>query len=135
MVVLTTKRALRWVRLTAVASVLASCSSSGSSGSEAIRRGVGAACSNNADCTEPGQTCLSFKGGYCGIAGCANDAGACPQGSACVLHTDGQTYCFLICVDKPECNLNRLPEVEANCSSSVTFVEPVNAKACVPPSG
>jgi hypothetical protein len=82
-----------------------------------------------------GQTCLAFKGGYCGVAGCGGDAGACPQGSACVLHTDGQTYCFLICTDKPQCNLYRPLEVESNCSSNVTFVDSVMAKACVPPSG
>jgi hypothetical protein len=103
-------------------------------GSEAQKRGVGAACSADQPCTEAGQTCLDFKGGYCGVADCTNNAG-CPQGSACVAHDDGRNYCFLVCVDKPQCNVTRPPEAEANCSSSVSFVEDATAgKACVPPS-
>jgi len=44
-------------------------------------------------------------------------------------------YCFRICVDKAECNLNRDVDVEANCSSSVDFVDgKKGAKACIPPS-
>jgi hypothetical protein len=106
----------------------------GSGGSEAQRRGVGAACSSDTECTEAGQSCLAFKGGYCGLADCHDDAG-CPAGSVCVAHTDGKNYCFLICTDKPQCNLYRAADVEANCSSSVTFVGgKLNVKACVPPS-
>jgi hypothetical protein len=106
----------------------------GGGGSEAQRRGVGAACARDTDCSETGQTCLAFKGGYCGLASCVNDAG-CPAGSACVAHTDGKNYCFLICTDKPQCNAYRSVDVEANCSSSVAFVDAtLNRKACVPPS-
>lgn len=106
----------------------------GGGGSEAQRRGVGAACTKDADCTEIGQTCLAFKGGYCGLANCVNDAG-CPSGSACVAHTDGKNYCFLICTDKASCNIYRSVDVEANCSSSVAFIDAtLNRKACVPPS-
>jgi len=112
---------------------IAACASD-ETGSEAQKRGVGAACNADLPCTEPGQTCLEFKGGYCGVADCKNDAG-CPQGSACVAHDDGKNYCFLVCGDKAECNLTRPPEDAANCSSSVSFVEDTNArKACVPPS-
>lgn len=119
----------------------------GGGGTEAQRHGVGAACNSDADCPEPGQHCLAFKGGYCGVADCTTDvagaAGAgggsavgCPAGSACVAHTDGRNYCFLICTDKPQCNLYRPLDVEANCSSSVDFIGgTVTAKACVPPSG
>jgi len=114
-----------------LASTQAGC---GGGGTEAQRRGVGAACSIDLDCKE-GLTCLAFKGGYCGLAECQNDA-ACPAGSACVAHDDGKNYCFLVCTDKPQCNLFRAVEVEANCSSSVTFVEgKTDVKACVPPSG
>jgi hypothetical protein len=106
----------------------------GGGGSEAQRRGVGGACAADVDCKE-GLTCLAFKGGYCGLAECQNDA-ACPAGSACVAHTDGTNYCFLICTDKSQCNLFRPADVEANCSSSVTFLEgKLDVKACVPPSG
>lgn len=86
------------------------------------------------DCTEDGQTCLAFKGGYCGLTNCQGDAG-CPSGSACVAHSDGKNYCFLVCTDKVQCNLYRAPDVEANCSSNVTFVDGTQSvKACIPPS-
>jgi hypothetical protein len=126
-----TARVLSLVLIVGFSHALLGC---GGSGSEAQRRGVGSACTVDKDCTETGQVCLAFKGGYCGLADCQNDA-ACPAGSACVVHTDGRNYCFLICTDKPQCNLHRSVDVEANCSSSVTFVNStMNAKACVPPS-
>jgi len=106
--------------------------------SPAQRSGIGAACTVGVD-TECRQDvaplrCLNFKGGYCGLEGCTR-AEDCPLGSACVAHDDGKNYCFLVCIDKPECNLTRPLEVEANCSSSITFVGAGNGKkACVPPS-
>ena len=102
--------------------------------SEAQRRGVGAGCLTNDDCTETGQTCLAFKGGYCGVAGCVTDAN-CPDGSGCVAHTDGSNYCFLICDAKADCNVSRAADSEANCSSTATWADANNGKACVPPSG
>lgn len=104
------------------------------SGSEADRRGVGASCTNADDCTEDGQSCLAFKGGYCGVMGCALDTD-CPTGSLCVSHTDGNNYCFLVCDTKDQCNRNRTADIEANCSSSVTYADKGTGKACVPPSG
>lgn len=105
-------------------------------GSEADRLGIGAQCAANDECdTEGGQSCLSFKGGYCGEANCLHDVD-CPEDSACIAHDDGVNYCFRTCVDKVDCNANRDPENEANCSSSVTFVDgTMGRKACVPPSG
>lgn len=104
-------------------------------GNEAERRGVGSACAGDSQCIEEGQTCLAFKGGYCGIAGCASDSD-CPGGSACVSHSDGINYCFLICQDKLECNRYRPLDDEANCSSNVTFTDGQKSyKACVPPTG
>jgi hypothetical protein len=107
----------------------------GGTESEAIRRGVGEACSANAPCQNQALSCLTqFKGGYCGLSGCQVD-GDCPAGSACVIHTDGGRYCFLVCAEKIECNLYRSADSEANCSSNVTFVNDVSGrKACVPPS-
>jgi hypothetical protein len=105
-------------------------------GSSANDLGVGAQCGSNADCnTANHETCLTqFKGGYCGLEGCMHDTD-CPTGSACVMHTDGHNYCFLLCSTKTDCNDNRDPANEANCSSSVTFIDPqTGAKACVPPS-
>jgi hypothetical protein len=105
-------------------------------GSDADDIGVGAQCTMNNECNQDdgAQTCLPFKGGYCGLMGCANDDD-CPDASACITHTDQVNYCFRICVDKPDCNANRDVENESNCSSSVTFVEgSMGRKACVPPS-
>jgi hypothetical protein len=105
-------------------------------GSDADDYGVGAECTTNDQCSQDPvmQTCLMFKGGYCGIVGCTKDAD-CPDLSKCVAHTDGKNYCFRTCIDKPECNANRTVDNESNCSSNVTFVEAASGiKACVPPS-
>jgi hypothetical protein len=103
-------------------------------GTEADRLGVGAACDGGTQCIEGSQCLTQFKGGYCGLEDCASDVD-CPAGSACVLH-EGNPFCFRICKDKPECNLNRPPESESNCSSSIEFVDGKSArKACLPPSG
>ena len=102
--------------------------------SEAIKRGVGAECAVNGDCTETGQRCLTqFKGGYCGVSACTHDTD-CPGGSACVTEDDGVNYCFLICADKPECNPRRSTANESNCTSSLTFVDgTLGRKVCRPP--
>ena len=106
----------------------------GGPGTEADEFGVGAECSSGADCFDD-QACLSqFKGGYCGIEGCAVDLD-CPEGSACVAHDDGNNYCFRICTDKSECNLNRSPDNESNCSANIEFTDGGGGKACVPPTG
>jgi hypothetical protein len=107
----------------------------GSSQSEAIKRGVGSACAMNSDCTEKGQVCLlEFKGGYCGVAGCTHDS-ECPGGSACVTADNGSNYCFLICVEKPDCNPLRTVDDESNCTSSLAFVDgTMGRKVCNPPS-
>ncbi len=112
----------------------------GPSLSPAQRAGVGAECTattQEQDCnTAEGQTCLTqFKGGYCGEQNCTQDEDCLP-GSACVEH-EGSNYCFLICIDKPDCNGTRSKANEASCSSSVKFVEGKDGtvKVCVPPSG
>lgn len=111
-------------------------------GTEADRLGVGAACASDSQCyQEHGdggihQTCLTqFKGGYCGIEDCVSDED-CPERSACIAHTDQRNYCFRVCADKPECNVNRPADAESNCSANVDFVDGSRGKkACVPPSG
>lgn len=111
-------------------------------GNQADEEGVGAECMDASDCNpddndtdgEQDQECLTqFAGGYCGIEGCYVDED-CPDGSACVAHDDGNNYCFRICANKSECNVNRGPEVESNCSANITFVGNYSGKACVPPS-
>ena len=99
--------------------------------------GVGAECTDTSQCDEETeQSCLpNFKGGYCGIVDCVDDDD-CPFDSGCVAHDDGTNYCFRTCRDKAECNENRSPDNESNCSSNVDFVEGNEGrKACVPPSG
>ncbi len=109
---------------------------------EADEKGIGAACTNDDDCNPEDadtdgmqdQVCLTrFSAGYCGVEGCL-DHDDCPEGSACVAHDDGKNYCFRICTDKSECNANRPPDAEANCSANVVFTSPLQVKACVPPS-
>lgn len=106
-------------------------------GTEADELGVGAQCTSTDECNpDLAATCLTqFKGGYCGLTGCASDAD-CPEASACVRHGDGVNYCFRVCADKPECNANRDVDNEANCSGSADFVDgAMGRKACIPPSG
>ena len=113
----------------------------------ADRVGIAATCTMTSDCAAVESDaadggivqlqCLTqFKGGYCGLPDCTVSAD-CPRGSICVLHEDGNTYCFRECLDKPECNVNRPVEDEANCSSSFTWNDPADdmgEKACIPPS-
>ena len=116
--------------------VLLGVAACGGDESEADRLGIGAQCSAAEDCLiELDQTCLpNFKGGYCGLAACEGDLD-CPEDAACIAHDDGVNYCFRTCADKLECNEHRDVENEANCSSSVTFVDGTQGrKACVPPS-
>ncbi len=117
------------------------CRSDDPPATDADRVGVGAECRADDDCPQPepdagpALVCLTqFKGGYCGLEDCADDED-CPEGAACVAHTDGTNYCFRLCVDKPECNRNRSPDQESNCSSNIEYVDEDRGKACVPPSG
>jgi hypothetical protein len=117
------------------------CGDDDDEGTEADRLGVGATCSSNNDCLRQGDgginlSCLTqFKGGYCGLEDCRSNAD-CPESSSCVAHDDGTNYCFRACADKSECNLNRTPDTQANCSSNVDYVEnQTSGKSCVPPSG
>jgi hypothetical protein len=114
----------------------AACGDDDDGSTDAQRKGVGAACTDDMQCND-GQSCLTqFKGGYCGLEDCTADVD-CPAGSACVTHDDGVNYCFLICQEKVDCNGALRPaEVEANCSSNIDFVDDTTPrKACVPPSG
>ena len=111
-------------------------SACGGDESSAIHLGVGAECTGDAQCTEANQHCLTdFRGGYCGVEDCTADAD-CPNGSACVTEDDGHNYCFLLCDSKPDCNAHRSTANEANCVSSLTFVDDANGrKVCRPPFG
>lgn len=130
------------ISILAVAFVaIAACSDDDDDGTEADFFGVGAICSESADCRQDlgvAQECLhDFSGGYCGVKDCGSNSD-CPAGAACVAHDNGTNYCFRLCTDKSECNFNRPPDLEANCSSNVEFTDGKPAsppdKACVPPS-
>ena len=125
--------------LVTIALVVVACNGSGP-GSEADDVGVGGECSNDSDCTAMDtdggdlQCLTQFAGGYCGLLGCDVNED-CPQGSSCVIHDDGDNYCFLDCTDKEDCNLNRSPDSESNCSANIEYADPeTEGKACVPPS-
>ncbi|MCB9618191.1 MAG: hypothetical protein H6724_01925 [Sandaracinus sp.] len=114
-------------------------------GSDADRVGIAASCVVDEDCrrfesADGGVVqlrCLTqFSGGYCGLPDCVSSLD-CPASSICVAHDDGRNYCFRVCADKPECNVNRPADVEANCSSSFDWATPSDdggEKACIPPS-
>jgi hypothetical protein len=99
---------------------------------------IGAQCATAADCDDgdddtPPLTCLTeFGGGYCGRAGCTQDAD-CPEGALCAV-LEAANYCFLVCTDKADCNQHRDVAHEANCSSSVDPISGGEAKLCIPPS-
>lgn len=103
----------------------------------AIDRRIGAECTVPADCddgddqTLPLECLTEFAGGYCGETDCV-DSTDCPDGSVCVTY-EGANYCFLTCVDKPDCNPHRSVDNESNCSSNVSAVDS-SSKVCVPPS-
>lgn len=110
----------------------------GDDDSEAARRGVGSACASSDDCEEEGQQCLTdFKGGMCGIADCTSSE-ECPGGSVCVADPDfSRNFCLLVCSSKPECNVHRSAEEEANCTSTLDQLDPpdgADPKVCRPPS-
>lgn len=122
------KKIMLTMLLTALAGWLTSCGDN-----EANEQLIGAECSANDQCPE-GSTCLTaFKGGYCGKTGCNADTD-CPEGSVCTA-LEGTNYCFLVCIDKIDCNQNRTAENESNCSSNVNPVDGGEEKVCVPPSG
>ena len=112
---------------------------SGTPTSEAARRGVGSACKADTDCTEAGQVCLTdFKGGMCGIADCTMTS-ECPTGSVCVGDPDlARNFCLLVCIDKPDCNVHRSIDEEANCTSTLNQIDAktgMDPKVCQPPVG
>lgn len=135
------RNAVRTIFVSWAVGLLGACGDSDGVGTQADQLGVGAECVSNEECVQSNvdgglsSECLTqFKGGYCGIENCTASVD-CPQGSACVLHDDGQTYCFRLCTGKPECNLHRSPENESNCTSEVDYVDGAKdvGKACVPP--
>ena len=121
----------------ALAVLLVGCSDDDNGGSEADLLYIGGVCAMDTDCNDgdtdtPELECVTdFKGGYCGIKDCVVSED-CPQGSLCA-DLDGTMYCFLVCIDKAECNTNRPADLESNCSSNVDPVEGGDEKLCIPP--
>ena len=107
----------------------------GDGGTEAQRRGVGAACDDTHECTETGQACLTqFKGGYCGVAK-LHDGRDLSAGLR-VRHARRRDELLLPGLQREGgLNRSRAVDVEANCSSTAVLVEdPKDRKVCSPPS-
>lgn len=130
---------------TAIAGIVILSALGCSGGNEADRIGIASECGNDDDCPlvkiaseDVHLMCLTqFTAGYCAIEGCQR-ASDCPEGATCVAHDDGKEYCFRECSNKSECNANRSPDGEANCSANFDFKDPGDEvsglKACIPPS-
>jgi hypothetical protein len=71
------------------------------------------------------QCLTQSAAGYCAIEGGAS-ASDCPDGATCVAHEEGKEYCFRECTDESECNANRSPENEANCSANFDYKDPTD---------
>lgn len=140
------QRLLGTLLLLALVNPMAACGDDNDdTSSEADLLGIGATCERDSDCAEfevedggvQQLHCLTqFTGGYCGLADCLASVD-CPSGSICVAHDDGTNYCFGSCIVKTECNENRGPNEEANCSSNFVWAVPSDdngLKACIPPS-
>jgi hypothetical protein len=122
------------------------CNDHDGGGPNADTLGVGVECAIDSDCPEleVGDeliqlSCLTqFKGGYCAIQGCSSQLD-CPWQATCVAHDDGNEYCMRQCAAKSECNANRSPDNEANCSANFTYADPADErsalKVCLPPTG
>ena len=105
--------------------------------------GIGAKCSTETDCSPRLQAwtsskgrgqfpvcLLEFEGGYCSASPCDRDAD-CPDGSACIRRDAHRFHCLRTCFDNADCNANREPENEAECSPNATPA-PMGRKVCLP---
>lgn len=81
------RRSLRWLALFAL---LGGCSAE-----------IGDECSTNADCGQ-GRICdLSSRAGYCTVTPCEDRS--CPEGSACVIFENEESYCMAKCDGRDDC--------------------------------
>jgi hypothetical protein len=93
--------------------------------------GLGAACEVDADCGADLTCLLEFGGGYCGVKGCTGNAD-CPEGSACVTHTNDENYCFATCERDADCTFCRWDGTKPGCTADVDFVDPGDLRVCPP---
>lgn len=92
--------------------------------------GVGAACSDDADCGD--LTCVRGTGsGYCTQADCTvNDD--CPGDSLCVKSGD-TAHCYKSCAGASDCSQCRFDGLNPTCSDDVVFAEDgTTGSVCVP---
>ena len=81
------KRSLFWIALFAL---MGGCSAE-----------IGDECSTNADCGQ-GRICdLSSRAGYCTVTPC--EGRSCPEGSACVIFENEESYCMAKCEGRDDC--------------------------------
>jgi hypothetical protein len=92
--------------------------------------GVGASCRDDADC-DPDLDCIGdFDGGYCGRRGCTSNA-ECPAASICVGIGD-EAYCVRTCDHVSDCGFCRHPDIAAECTTDVEYLEGATVPVCVP---
>jgi len=94
--------------------------------------GIGADCSTTDDCAADLECFTTYRGGYCGLAGCLlNDD--CPGDALCVVSDDGNNYCQKPCTAASDCTLCRHDGLNAVCSDDVTFAEAdASGSVCLP---
>jgi hypothetical protein len=93
--------------------------------------GVGARCSDAADCATDLECVTTFAGGYCTQRGCAVNAD-CPGDALCVTSGD-ENFCFRPCAQESDCSFCRNSDAGAHCADDVTFAEDgTTGSVCVP---
>ena len=93
--------------------------------------GVGARCTDAADCDPDLECVTSFLGGYCTVRGCMVDDD-CPGDARCVAGEDGN-LCLRPCTQASDCSRCRNADGVATCTDEVTLVEPeMPGSVCVP---
>lgn len=92
--------------------------------------GVGAGCTDSADCGAGLECRTELGGGYCTESGCAATAD-CPADSHCVVVNGGTNYCAPICTTASDCTLCRPPDHPATCASDVTLADGESVSVCI----
>ena len=92
--------------------------------------GVGARCSDAADCDPDLECVTSFHGGYCTTRGCTVNADC---GDDLCVRVGDETFCHRPCTTGSDCSLCRNADSPATCRDDVTFAEDgTTGSVCVP---
>jgi hypothetical protein len=93
--------------------------------------GVGADCTDEADC-DAGLECLTtVDGGYCTVRGCTVNTDCPGMDDRCVTVGD-ENFCYRSCTQESHCTLCR-HDSDSTCSTNVTFADgTTTGSVCVP---